>query len=239
MPKSSKRTRIAKIKFLILLAIIVIALLVSIYLHTHGFHFKDLKLKILSYKSLAPFIFISLYVLVSLIPAPFISFTLVAAMVFPPLDAFIYSLAGNVVFITIMFFFVRWLGRDYIEISEKKNEKLKELDMQFEENAFRDIVLLRFFFIIPAEVINLIAGLSKVKFREYFYASCFGMIPVIAVYVMFIKGFVYHHAVYLYVSILLAIILHIIPLVYVYKLRYVVKKSARKCVSWFSFEKNK
>ena len=83
----------------------------------------------------------------------------------------------------------RWLGRDYVEIYEKDHTKLKKLDLNVDKNAFLYVFLLRLLFIIPPRIVNLAAGLSKMRFKEYILSSTLGAIPVLFISILLIKSY--------------------------------------------------
>jgi uncharacterized membrane protein YdjX (TVP38/TMEM64 family) len=113
----------------------------------------------------------------------------------------------------------RWLGRSFIKRFEDKYKAAKRLDIDFKKSAFRDTILLRFFCIIPSELINLSAGLSSIRFSDYFWGSFIGFIPASLAAVMLVKSRLMHNNTLFILSIIFLIILLIIPIVYVSAVR--------------------
>lgn len=164
-----------------------------------------------------PMIYLSLYFASSFFPLPFLTF--LGATIFSFYEVFILSIAGNILSFVIMFYLTRWLGRDYIKFYETKNSKLKAIDFKFSKNAFLHVFLLRLFFIIPPEAVNIFAGLSKIKFRDYLTASVLGTIPVIIFSIFLVKSYQVKEFYLFLISITFITFCLIIPLVFIKGLR--------------------
>jgi uncharacterized membrane protein YdjX (TVP38/TMEM64 family) len=61
--------------------------------------------------------------------------------------------------------------------------KLSSIKIGGEENGFRDILIARLVPAVPFSLINIIAGLTKVKVRDYVLATLIGIMPFSFVYV--------------------------------------------------------
>jgi len=75
----------------------------------------------------------------------------------------------------------RWFSEGYIRTYEKNHPKIKKFRASFNKNSFFYIFLFRLVFIIPRQAVNTLAGLSKMRFRKYIFASILGAIPVVLV----------------------------------------------------------
>ncbi|MFH2043955.1 MAG: TVP38/TMEM64 family protein [Pseudomonadota bacterium] len=69
----------------------------------------------------------------------------------------------------------RYLFREWIETKYKTN--LVKFNEGIEKNAFNYILFLRLVPLFPFFVINLVLGLTRVKFKTYILTSWIGMIP--------------------------------------------------------------
>lgn len=203
-----------KLKFYVLLFLIVAIVITSLILHLNGYQIHLARyLNHLKSSPNLPIIFVLLY----LSPLPFMTF--LGTTVFPFHTIFVLSLIGNVLSFVIMFYLTRWLGREYIEFYETKNSKIKYIDFKVTKNAFVYIFLLRLFFLIPHEAVNLLAGLSKMKFRDYFIASILGIIPVIIFSIAFIKSYQLRDFNLFIISIVILALCIILPLIFIKGLR--------------------
>lgn len=214
------RLNIVKLKFYILILLVLISIITSIVLHAEGYNFREIIAKVYNYKFFS-IAYISLFLISSFFPLPFLTF--IGAAIFPFWEVLLYSLIGNMFAMTITFYLVRWLGRDYVQQFEKKYEKLKQLDLHFEKRGFWDVMLLRFFFIIPPEAVSFFSGLSKMRFKDYFLASLIGTIPLVIASILLVQSRLSHNLLLFIISIILLILMLILPVVLVIKLRDFVK----------------
>jgi len=213
--------KIEKIKFGILIAIILICLGFAVYLHIKGVEFKIEKISDYKY---APLWFILFYVAISFIPIPIAPIMFVGGFVFPFIPAVILTLLGSIIFATISFYIARWLGRDYYEYLESKNQKLQRTDLRLRQDPFENLLLLRMFFIIPGEVINVYAGLSKIKFKDFITSTIIASIPLIMCCIGIIRGRLSQDNIGLSLSILGLIVILLIPIIFSHKMRKKIRK---------------
>lgn len=215
------RVNTSKIKFFILTAIIISSIIASLILHAQGYDVKEIIENITNHRYL-PMAYILLFLSSIFLPLPFLTF--IGAAVFPFWEALIYSLLGNTLEMTITFYLVKWLGRSYVKVYEKKYKKIRKIDMQFTKNAFRDVILLRFFFIIPPGAVTIASGVSKMKFKDFILASILGMIPLSLASIFLIKSKISGSMFLFIASVFLFILLLVIPIIFVASLRKYVRK---------------
>ena len=80
---------------------------------------------------------------------------------------------------SLTFIISRFFGRKFIEKMLKG--KFKDLDEKLEKNGFLTVLFFRVIPLIPYEVLNYACGLSKIKFKDYFFATFLGLIPGVIV----------------------------------------------------------
>ena len=68
-------------------------------------------------------------------------------------------------------------------IKSKAKGSIEKMRLGFEKGAFNYLMVLRLVPIFPFFVINIAAGVLGVRFRDFFWATLFGIIPGSAVYV--------------------------------------------------------
>ena len=213
--------KIQKLKFGILIGLIAICLGLAIYIHVKGIDFKITSISDYKY---APIYFILLYVAISFIPIPIAPIMFVGGFVFPFFQAVIFTLFGSVIFATISFYITRWLGRDYYEYLESKSKKLQSFDLKIRHDPFENLLLLRLFFIIPGEVINVYAGLSKIKYKYFISSTIIASIPLIMCCIGVIRGRLNNDWIALTFSIIGLVIMLIIPIIFSNRIRKRIKK---------------
>lgn len=203
--------RIQKLKFGILIGLIILCLGLAIYLHIEGVEFK---VKSISELRFAPLYFILFYVAISFIPIPIAPIMFVGGFIFPFIPAVIFTLLGSIIFATLSFYITRWLGRDYYEYLESRNQKLKNFDLKLRHDPFENFLLLRMFFIIPGEVINVYAGLSKIKFKDFITSTILASIPLIMCCIGIIRARQLHDWIGLTLSIIGLAVIICIPILF-------------------------
>jgi uncharacterized membrane protein YdjX (TVP38/TMEM64 family) len=220
------RVEKSRLKFYLFLSLLLAVIIVSLILHIKGFNL-DLYKYLINLKSskFLPIIYILLYFVASFFPIPFLTF--LGATIFSFQEVFILSMVGNIIFMVLMFYLTRWFTRDYIEIYKKNHAKLNQLDIKLNKHSFLYLFLLRLFFIAPPEAVNILAGLSKIRFREYISASILGTIPVVLMSIALVKSYQLKDFNLLIFFSFLFVLLIVIPLFFMKELRRYFKKGKK------------
>ncbi len=197
-----------KIKFGLLLAIIITCLGISIYWRTIGFDFEFSRFAQSYY---APLLFVLFYITISFIPIP-VPIMFIGGFFFPATKAVVLTLIATVIFSTVSFYLARWLGRDYFGEIENKYPKLKSFNEKLIEEPFMTILMMRLFFVIPGEIINTYAGLIKIRYRDFITATTIASFPLILACIGVIRSQINHDYDSLLLSIAVLVILIVIPL---------------------------
>jgi uncharacterized membrane protein YdjX (TVP38/TMEM64 family) len=94
------------------------------------------------------------------------------------------SLIGIGLGTMVMFFLARYGYQDLTQSYLKKYPKIQEYESWFEQNAFMGILLARLIPVIPSPIINILSGLSKVKWTIFLSASLVGKLPAIFIFTL-------------------------------------------------------
>ena len=173
-------------KFSILVLIVAAFIFTYVWFYIKGYNPYE-EIKAFSQDGVvAPAIFLLLFIVSSFFPLPLL--TIGGAMLFSFWEVLIYSVIGSMLNAIITFYMARWLGREFIKNFEGKSRIVKKFDLQFKKNAFKDIILLRLFSIIPPEIVNLSAGLSSINFKDYFWSSLVGFVPASFAAIFLVKS---------------------------------------------------
>jgi uncharacterized membrane protein YdjX (TVP38/TMEM64 family) len=176
--KSSGRVWI-RLAILAGIAIAVILTLEFSGLKLSDFTHEKIKRFVLGYGVWSPLIYIILYALRSValvIPAGLLSF--VGGLAFGKTLGFVCIMAGSEAGACLAFTVCRIFGRTVIErFPWFQTGKIHDLDASTEANGFKMILYLRLMLIFPFDPINITAGLSKIRFRDFALASFIGLIP--------------------------------------------------------------
>ncbi|MEH7245813.1 TVP38/TMEM64 family protein [Neobacillus niacini] len=115
---------------------------------------------------------------------PVIPFPVLAGViggVFGTTQGVIVSLTGAMIGTMAFFFLCRYGFRDYAQAKLMNKPKVQEYEAYLNRNSFLAILTCRLIPIIPAPVVNIIAGLSKVNGFIFFSASTIGKLPNILI----------------------------------------------------------
>jgi len=221
-----RKISFARIKFGILVGLIVIFIIAYLTIAIKGYGFFDgIKEFVLLNPKLSPVIFTGLYFVGAFFPLPLL--TIFGATIFGFWEVFVCAMIGNIANATIIFYLSRWLGRDFIKGFEHKHKLAKKLEMTFDKHPVRDMVLLRFFYPLPVEVGNLMGGLSGIKYRDYLLGIVIGMTPVITASILMVKGEMVGSNLMITIATIIFILLLAVPVIYLSSIRRHTKEKLR------------
>ncbi|MEH7111179.1 TVP38/TMEM64 family protein [Neobacillus niacini] len=115
---------------------------------------------------------------------PVIPFPVLAGViggVFGTTQGVVVSLTGAMIGTMAFFFLCRYGFRDYAQAKLMNKPKVEEYEAYLNRNSFLAILTCRLIPIIPAPVVNIIGGLSKVNGFIFFSASTIGKLPNILI----------------------------------------------------------
>jgi phospholipase D1/2 len=102
---------------------------------------------------------------------------------FGPLLGPLYALAGSLLAATVTFALGRALGRDWVR--QLATRRVTAFNRRLNRHGLVAMTVLRLFPIAPFTVVNLIAGASEIRSRDYLLGSLIGMAPGIALMTLF------------------------------------------------------
>ncbi|WP_312470041.1 TVP38/TMEM64 family protein [Neobacillus sp.] len=129
-------------------------------------------------------IYLSMLLVAICVFFPIIPFPILAGIigaVFGVAQGVAISLAGAMAGTMGFFFLSRFGFRDFAQEKIVKYPKVQEYQGFLNRHSFMAILTCRFIPIIPASVVNLICGLSNVRWLTFFSASTIGKIPNILI----------------------------------------------------------
>lgn len=156
-------------------------IIIGIFFIIRGFHIDFSKISIEKFKETingfgiwGPVVYIVFYMirLFILFPAALLS---ASAGVIWGIKGFIYlQIAANLSAVT-EFLVARYLAREVVEKFLKG--KMGNIDEAIEKRGFVTVLWIRLIPNLAWDIQNLALGLTKVKFRDYFWATFFGIMP--------------------------------------------------------------
>lgn len=131
----------------------------------------------------APFIILGGYIVGSLLLVPITAMILATAFTFGPLLGFSYSLVGCLMAAVITYAVGRFLGRD--KVRRLAGSRLNRVKRRLADHGFVTMLTVRLLPIAPYTVVNIVAGASHIRFRDFFFGTILGMAPGILAITVF------------------------------------------------------
>ncbi len=135
---------------------------------------EEIKARVESLGFWGPAIYIIVYVFRPLLLLPAAIFSASAGAIWG-LKGFIYVQIGANISAAAEFLITRYFARELVEKYLKG--KISRVDQSVEKHGFLTVLLVRLIPNLPWDVQNLSLGLTKVKFRDYFFATLIGIMP--------------------------------------------------------------
>jgi uncharacterized membrane protein YdjX (TVP38/TMEM64 family) len=161
------------------IAILLILVSGSIYLlATHAEWFENpslVKVEVNHWGAWGPIAYILLYAFGPSFLVPGAVMTIAGGLAFGALRGAVWSVIGADLGALIAFGAGHFLGRSFVQ--KFCGERFQSLLERLARNGFYIILYLRIVPVIPYNALNLIAGASPIKFRDYFWASVIGILP--------------------------------------------------------------
>ena len=129
------------------------------------------------------FIFVVVYAVATVLLAPGSILTIGAGFAFGLWKGFLAVSAGSTLGASLAFLVARFIARDKIEATARRNEKFRKIDNAIAREGTKLIFLLRLSPVMPFNLSNYFYGLTGVRFWPYVVASWIGMMPGTFLYV--------------------------------------------------------
>lgn len=172
-----------KLLVLLVLIVLIVVLLRMLKVDFSGITEEKFKQKVGSLGMWAPVIYIGVYLLRPLIFFPAGVLSASAGVIWGPVMGFLYLQIAANISSTIEFFVSRKFAR---EAAEKfLRGRIVNLDSKVEKHGFLTVLLVRLIPNVAWDIQNLSLGLTKVKFRDYFFATLIGIMPGSFAFVFF------------------------------------------------------
>jgi len=123
-----------------------------------------------------------LFVVRSIFYLPSFVLLLAGGFLFGPFWGAIVGLVGEMISASLSFGLARYFGHHFVETHE--NAFFQKLDLALSKRGFFTILILRVIPIVPFDPVNIGAGLSRISFLDYFWATAIGLIPPLFLYAL-------------------------------------------------------
>ncbi len=166
-----------------LLLIVVVALLAAFKFLPINDWIQTLLTTIGGMGPLGPVLLAGTYVIACVLFIPGSLLTLGSGFLFGVVTGTIAVSIGSTLGAAAAFLVGRLLARGWIEGKVAGNEKFRAIDEAVGREGFKIVLLTRLSPVFPFNLLNYAYGVTKVKFRDYFFASWIGMLPGTLMYV--------------------------------------------------------
>ncbi|HEX2056565.1 MAG TPA: VTT domain-containing protein [Nitrospiraceae bacterium] len=122
----------------------------------------------------APFVTIAGFLVGGLLVAPITVLITVTVLAFGPLHGFVYSFIGMTLSALLTFFIGRLLGRQAIE---RWSDRVHRLSRRLGEKGILAVVTVRVLPVAPFSIVNIIAGATHIRARDFFIGTMIGELP--------------------------------------------------------------
>lgn len=129
---------------------------------------------------------VAIFVLASLVVAPFTLLVVVTALVFTPGLAFLYAMAGAAAAAMTNYAIGARLG--WRLVRRLAGARLNRLGRKLADRGILAVALLRLVPIAPFTVVNLAAGASHLRARDFFLGTLLGLAPSVFAMTFFVDG---------------------------------------------------
>jgi phospholipase D1/2 len=124
---------------------------------------------------MAPLVVIGGYVIGGLVLIPVLILITATALAFGPLLGFIYSLLGCLASAICTYGIGYLLGHDIIQ--SLAGARIGRLSRRLAQHGLIAILIVRVVPVAPFSVVNIVAGASHIRLRDYIFGTCLGMLP--------------------------------------------------------------
>jgi uncharacterized membrane protein YdjX (TVP38/TMEM64 family) len=163
----------------------IIATVAGIYL-LGGIDRQQLQLWLQQMGLWAPIIYILVYAIATIFILPSTPLNLSGGAIFGWEWGTVWTSIAAVLAAVLSFGFSRTIGRKFVE--QKLAGKWQSLDREMEQGGFFYMFAIRLLPLIPYGMVNFAAGLTSIKFRDYFLGTLLGTVPGILPFVMMGAG---------------------------------------------------
>ncbi|MBE0618665.1 MAG: VTT domain-containing protein [Proteobacteria bacterium] len=129
----------------------------------------------ISHTSMAPVWVLGFFLAGGLVSFPVVLLILITTVVFGPLLGFAYALVGAMASALATYALGGWLGRDAVR--KLAGPRLNRLSKRLARRGFLAVLAVRVVPVAPFTVVNLVAGASHIRLRDFALGTMVGMAP--------------------------------------------------------------
>lgn len=131
-----------------------------------------------------PLAVVASYVVAGFLVVPVMLLIAVTGIVFGPLYGSLYAIAGTLLSAAATYGLGHWLGREVVQ--RLLGKRVNHLSRRIATRGILAMIVIRILPIAPFSVVNVVAGASHIKLRDYLIGTLLGMMPGIMITVTFV-----------------------------------------------------
>jgi phospholipase D1/2 len=131
-----------------------------------------------------PLAVVASYVIGGLLMVPVMLLIAVTGIVFGPFYGFIYAITGALLSATVSYGIGHRLGRE--TLGRLLGPRINGLSRRIARRGILAMVIIRSLPVAPFTIVNVVAGASHIRFRDFLIGTLLGMLPGIAITVTFV-----------------------------------------------------
>jgi phosphatidylserine/phosphatidylglycerophosphate/cardiolipin synthase-like enzyme/uncharacterized membrane protein YdjX (TVP38/TMEM64 family) len=124
------------------------------------------------------------YVAAGLAMVPVMLLIAVTGIVFGPVFGALYAIGGTLLSASVAYGIGHWLGRETVQ--KLVGTRINKLSKRIARRGILAMVIIRMLPIAPFTMVNMVAGASHIRFRDYLIGTFIGMLPGIVMTVTFV-----------------------------------------------------
>ncbi|QKS73193.1 TVP38/TMEM64 family protein [Paenalkalicoccus suaedae] len=202
--------------FLLLTILIIISTLLYLNANVWQISPETIRDYITSLGAFAPLAYVLIYTVRPLILFPASVLSLAGGLLFGPIYGTMLIVIGATGGAVLSFLVARKLGKNIA--GKEWTGKAKKLQVQLEQNGFLYVLLIRLIPVFNFDMISYVAGISKVRLRDFFFGTLLGIIPGAFAYSFLGSSFVGGDVTIIIIAISVFILLSVIPVFFRKKL---------------------
>ncbi len=127
---------------------------------------------------IGPLVLVVVYAVATVALLPGTPFTLAAGALFGPVLGFGTAMVGATIGATLSFLVGRAVGRS--AVAQLAGRRVEAIDRFLGERGFLAILMIRLIPLFPFNVVNLVAGVTAIRLRDYVLGTALGIVPGVA-----------------------------------------------------------
>lgn len=161
---------------ILLLLLLVLAVAWKAYVPADGEGIKPLLAQLrLGSAGMSPWLAIACVLLASVVAVPLGVIIVACALLFPPLTATAYVLIGATLGGIGSYSLGNYLGHDGLQ--RFAGERINSVSRRLAERGLLSVIIIRLLPIAPFAIVNMIAGASHLRLRDFIPGTLIGMLP--------------------------------------------------------------